>query len=293
MSQAEGPGPKGFQEIVRQAHSLTWRSETRRCEDCGQEFTLRVATDQDGRDLPSMTVCDPCDEKRRRATQFSQLKLEAEHACLEGRSMWVGTLPAGFRLKTFANFNRALQRRAFEALSTFSFTAGRSLILMSPNLYGVGKTHLACALAHKLFDEVPPAVVDTRMMVLRFSRQPAIYISERSMLSRIRQTYDRKDRSREAESEEDIYTGLEAAPLLIIDDVGKVRPKELNFLQSVYFEIIDQRYNDGRPVVMTTNLSAEELEEHLGGACADRLREMCGGKAGFIIMGGSSYRRHE
>ena len=220
----ETGGSRDFREIVRRARSLTWRTETRTCEDCGQEFTLRVATGEDGLDLPSMTVCDPCDEKRRRAAQFNQLKVEADRACLEGRSMWLSTLPAGFRAKTFANFVRALQRRAFDALSSYNFRDGRSVILMSPNLYGVGKTHLACALAHKLFDEVPPAVVDTRQMVLRYSRQPAIFTGELRMLSRIRQTFDRKDRSSEHEAEEDIYTGLEQVPLLIIDDVGKVRP---------------------------------------------------------------------
>jgi len=43
-------------------------------------------------------------------------------------------------------------------------------------------------------------------------------------------------------------------------------------------------------LILTMNLTLQELEDHIGGAPADRLREMCG-RSGFITMKGESYRK--
>ena len=166
--------------------------------------------------------------------------------------------------------------------------AGRaafSILLLSPNVYGVGKTHLVCALANKIVETAEPARL-TRSLYIQKYRCPVYFITEAKLLSRIRDTYNKKD----GETEEEIYTTLQAYQLLIIDDVGKVRPRDYSFLQGVYFRIIDDRYTNEIPIILTTNLDANELEAHIGGASADRLREMFG-KEGFIILKGQSYRR--
>lgn len=92
------------------------------------------------------------------------------------------------------------------------------------------------------------------------------------------------------ETDEAIYTQLENVRLLIIDDVGKRVPRDLNFIQQVWYRIIDGRYRKEKPVVLTTNLLPVDMEMHIGGASADRLTEMVGVK-GFVAMKGESYRR--
>jgi DNA replication protein DnaC len=42
------------------------------------------------------------------------------------------------------------------------------------------------------------------------------------------------------------------------------------------------------PIIITTNLDVVRIEEHIGGACADRLVQMCG--KNFVRMTGKSYR---
>ena len=274
----------------QRVHSMIWNDVVRVCEDCGQDFKVRVAV-YDGKELPSMPVCEPCDQTRRRVEERNRRKEEANRFCVERREEWVNSLPAGFRNKTFGNFDSSLQPDAFDRLSRYKLEERRSLILSSPDIYGIGKTHLVCALAHRLFDSTEPIEVNTADFFFSSQPQPAMVVGESRMLSRIRQTFGKSGSGGEKpETEERVFRELELVPLLIIDDVGKVTPRDLRFLQSVYFEIIDSRYNEWKPTILTTNLNFKELEGHIGGACADRLREMCG-RDGFIKMKGTSYRR--
>jgi DNA replication protein DnaC len=195
-------------------------------------------------------------------------------------------LPELFRGKTFDNFESRRQLKAFKTMQ--SYTAGQSIVLLSPEIYGVGKTHLVAALINRMIQTVEAARVTKELDVVT-NRCPVLFVTENQLLARIRATFNRKSDS-EGETEEEIFRTVESAPLLVIDDCGKVRPNDYSFLQGVYFRILDSRYTRRRPIIVTTNLGYEELERHIGGACADRLREMCG-KEGFIKMTGESYRK--
>jgi DNA replication protein DnaC len=187
-----------------------------------------------------------------------------------------------FHESTFSNFDRAKQPVAFKVMQSWD---GQSLVLASPpRIYGVGKTHLCAALAHKLVDTLDPAV-SIHGSVVRLPR-PVVFTSEPMLMDRIRATFH--DDS--AECDEAIYAQLENVRLLIIDDVGKRQPRDLNFIQQVWYRIIDGRYRKEKPIVLTTNLLPVDMEQHIGGAPADRLSEMVGPK-GFIAMKGESYRR--
>ena len=66
------------------------------------------------------------------------------------------------------------------------------------------------------------------------------------------------------------------APLLILDDFGMERGTEYG-LEQVY-NVIDSRYRSRRPLIVTTNLSLQDLQHPLDTAHAriyDRLLEMC------------------
>ena len=65
-------------------------------------------------------------------------------------------------------------------------------------------------------------------------------------------------------------------PLLILDDFGMERGTEYG-LEQVY-NVIDSRYRSGKPLIVTTNLSLDELQHPQDTPHAriyDRLLEMC------------------
>lgn len=205
-------------------------------------------------------------------------------------------IPERYKAATFATFVKDKQPLAFAVMSAFDLTARKSLILTSPKAYGVGKTHLVYALVHRLLAETPAIktmrhiVVDSltqeRVIVDQVVRLrcPVRVLTETELMARIRATFD----SERSETEEEVFTDYKTCDLLIIDDVGKVKPRDVSFLQSVYYRILDWRYANTLPMIMTTNLDLQHLEAHIGGACADRLIQMCG--KNVVVMSGKSYR---
>lgn len=154
-----------------------------------------------------------------------------------------------------------------------------SLVLYSSNIWGVGKTHLVCSIAHMVLDrwEGKPEYCPVR------------FISEPQLFLRVRSTYNRKG----GETEDEIYQQLLSTPLLILDDVGKEEVSDSRFVQRVLFAVIDGRYQNMLPIIITTNLDVDGLDKHLGGdrnnsASMDRLAEMTDNK--FIEIVGKSYR---
>ena len=80
-----------------------------------------------------------------------------------------------------------------------------------------------------------------------------------------------KDKSEQSETE--IINNLSEANILILDDLGAEKSSEFA-LQSLYV-IIDQRYSEIRPTIITSNLSLGEIAEKVGDRIASRIAGMC------------------
>lgn len=262
------------------------RKEKRSCSGCGKEIEVVIWARPDGSEIPPDTICSECRRKKREEEVVKRKKQQLEEAKESQLDVWCEQLgvPGIFIEKSFGKFKRELQPDAFDAVKGWKDT---SLVLLSPSVYGIGKTHLVCALANHLFENTEAASLNIHGGI-RKHHCPVHFTTEQKLINSIRQTFNRKDE--DGKTDEDVFLALDGFPLLIIDDVGKVRPRDYSFLQGVYFRIIDDRYVNNQYIILTTNLDFKELEEHIGGASADRLREMCV-KKGFIKMVGKSYRR--
>jgi len=116
-------------------------------------------------------------------------------------------------------------------------------------------------------------------------------MTEPDMLRRIRRTYNHVEGG---ETEDDVLYKLCTVPLLVIDDVGKEDVSDPRFVQRLWFNLINTRYDNMLPVIITANLTPDEISFHLGGnknneASFDRLYEML--KGVFYEIKGKSYRR--
>ena len=107
------------------------------------------------------------------------------------------------------------------------------LLLYGPP--GTGKTYTACCIANALMDQSIP------VRMTNFTR-----LSE-ELLER-----DINDASK--------YSGWIASfPLLILDDFGTERQTE--YMQELVTNTINRRYNDGKPMIITTNLPLSRFKE--------------------------------
>ena len=119
---------------------------------------------------------------------------------------------------------------------------------------GTGKTTLAMLVSNA---------------ALKAGHSVAIYSMPR-LLAQIRNTFDADSDSSYAE----LFKQLTAVDLLHLDDVGAEQQTEW-VLEQLY-SIVNERYEDGRAVMITTNLGIGDLRQQIGERTVSRLMEMCG-----------------
>ena len=98
----------------------------------------------------------------------------------------------------------------------------------------------------------------------------AIY-SMPSLLTRIRATYGAEAGE---ESYSELFERLCDVDLLHIDDLGA--EKQTEWVLEQLYALVNERYERQKSIVVTTNLSQDELEEQIGPRTVSRLIQMCG-----------------
>ena len=178
---------------------------------------------------------------RARMTEIRQMKAD-------------GLQDAALRQYTFANDlgyqPESAKLRAYVEQFPEMLKSGAGLLLWGG--VGTGKTFLAACVANALLDRSIPVLMTGTGKLL--NALIGIYPSERNAF----------------------LESLNAYSLLILDDLGMEHSSE--FAMSQMFNIVDGRYRTGKPLIVTTNLTLQELKHPPDLAHAriyDRLLEMC------------------
>ena len=103
---------------------------------------------------------------------------------------------------------------------------------------------------------------------LKAGHSVAIYSMPR-LLAEIRNTFD----AGSANSYAQLFAKLTAVDLLQLDDVGAEQQTEW-VLEQLY-AIVNERYEEGKAVMITTNLTIDELRKQISDRTVSRLIEMC------------------
>jgi DNA replication protein DnaC len=130
--------------------------------------------------------------------------------------------------------------------------AGRSMWLFGD--VGTGKTSLAMLVSKA---------------ALEAGRSVAIYSMPR-LLADIRATFD--DASDRSYTE--LFDRLTTVDLLHLDDVGA--EKSSDWVLEQLYAIINERWQEERSIIITTNLDDDQLRAQIGPRTISRLEDMCG-----------------
>lgn len=167
-------------------------------------------------------------------------------------------IPKRFQSRTFEKFqvtpnNKKAYEKAKEWAENFPNTKKGLLFIGN---YGTGKTHLSVAIANYLM-----------------SKFYEVHCSNTTdIISRVKETYAKGSEM----TEHQFIQKFVKADLIILDDLGK--ENATSNTTSVVYQIINQIYEEEKPIIVTTNLGSKELINNLGekgGAITSRLFEMC------------------
>ncbi len=134
---------------------------------------------------------------------------------------------------------------AYDFARTFARQMNGWLLLQGPT--GVGKTHLAAAIANQAVD----------------LGVPTLFVTAPDLLDSLRAAFDSRDTTYEER-----FTRVRNIQLLVIDDLGTQNATA--WAQEKLFQILNFRYINQLPTVITTNLSLDSLDERLQSRLKDR-----------------------
>ena len=161
----------------------------------------------------------------------------------------------GYTLMTFENFStqgrHGLPKAQTDSLE-FAYKQARTyaeqldgwLLLMGP--YGTGKTHLAAAIAN---------------FALSYGVE-TIFLTVPDLLDWLRYSYQSSDLSFEDRFEE-----LRNVHLLVLDDLGTQNATA--WAEEKIFQIVNYRYLNRLPTVLTTNLGLDDLDGRISSRLQD------------------------
>ena len=188
-----------------------------------------------------------CERAAFEAEQTRQLAAELAQARQALTYTWVGRAWADPDLadKTFASFRQERQPAAWEMAQAFAASPRGMLAFYGS--FGTGKTHLLAAIAN---------AVTAVGHVCRFASVVSLFDA---IGERIGQGEDYHDLLRRAIQ----------APLLLLDDIDKLKPSE--FREETLYKILNGRSSAGLPLALSANNAPDELVRWIGGAGCSRL----------------------
>ena len=220
---------------------------------CGKCHTRKetIIVLANGKQLKPRCVCK-CEQERMQEEEDNRKAKELADKVKELRKM--GFPDAEMSRFTFENDDRSneyisdVAKRYADNFTTM-YSKHKGLLLFGT--VGTGKTYIAACIANALIDR------GYTCLVTNFAR----------LTNTINGMYDGK--------QEYIY-GLDRFSLLVIDDLASERDTE--YMNEIVTNIIDARYRSGKPMIVTTNLTSEELKNPRDvrkQRIYSRLMEMC------------------
>jgi DNA replication protein DnaC len=208
------------------------------------------------------------------SAQIEPITVEDQREFFLNNRLRQAQIPRRFLNKSLKNFRcsdsirRQLVKGAEAFIKGFNLKGDFYPGLLMEGPVGCGKSHLAVSILREVIAK----------------GYTGLYYNSPDLLSEIRATFGND----QGPSEDDILEELARVDLLVLDDLGA--EKVSGFVLDRFYLIINKRYENCKPIVVTTNLDQETLINRLGDRIVSRLLEMC---AEFKHFPEEDYRRQK
>ena len=243
-----------------------------KCSICGKEYTEKKEILFNGQEfIYYYPNCD-CEKKREKFLAKKEKGIELKNKIRRIKNCGI---PKRFKSKSFSKFDKKLDPKSFKICLDYAKNIKEHLekgtgLFITGNV-GTGKTHLVVAIIDYI-----------ARMFKRDFRSRIIFISAIDLLSKIKFSFDRKFKT--DKTTEEVVDRFKNCSLLIIDDLGA--EKLTDWVQEMFYSIIDYRYKELKSTIITTNLTDIEIKEKLSERLISRIYEMCKG----VKVIGKDYR---
>lgn len=195
-------------------------------------------------------ICASCaaEGRAKDAVRFARQAAEAAIAEQVRRNV-----PARYAEASVDNFVAGTKAQARAAEVVRSGKAARDGLLMQ-GASGCGKTHLAAA-------------------AVNAGPVGGLFVATTELLDDIRRGYDGGGRG--------LYDRALAAPLLALDDLGQ--ESVTDWVRDRLYTLVNHRWNDVLPLIVTTNHSPGELQARVGQGTTSRVIGLCAHR--LIVQG--------
>lgn len=220
---------------------------------CGKCHTRKqtIIVLANGKQLKPRCVCK-CEQERMHAEEENRKAQDHAEKVRELRKMgFPDTEMSRFTFENDDRSNEYISDVAIRYADNFTTMYSKHKGLLLFGTVGTGKTYIAACIANALIDR------GYTCLVTNFAR----------LTNTISGMYDGK---------QEYIDGLDRFSLLVIDDLASERDTE--YMNEIVTNIIDARYRSGKPLIVTTNLTSEELKNPRDvrkQRIYSRLMEMC------------------
>ena len=237
----------------RESDSVLMNSEIKICDKCGDPIEKEILILGKTRRVPVTCSCKRKEIEERRIYEEHIEKGERLKRLFNNSLMDKKFINETFENWDFNKGNKSMYNVGVKYCEKFKEVKKEGLGFILYGKPGNGKTYLSNCIGNRLLNKFVPVIC----------------VGINQLLERIRQTYNKYGN----EGEDTILRGLALADLLILDDLGAEQLTEWSV--SKVYTIIDSRYRNKLPIIISTNKTVSELRDMYGERTIDRVLEMC------------------